>query len=145
MKLISALLSATLCLFLLNSCQSYGKEYKLDGKHNVYYKEGVDEATAKKLAHYLKEQQYFQDDINATVQIVKNKDTFVLNFVVDRAKLDASKEKAFSLFGGFISEEVFNKAPVVINLTDDHLKPFKNLGHSKPADPNSLDTINTEK
>ena len=62
----------------INACTGgYGKEYKLDSKHNVYYKgEGVDEALAKKLAAYLKEQDYFQDSINSTVQLVKVKDTF---------------------------------------------------------------------
>jgi hypothetical protein len=144
MKRFSTLLAAVACLFLFSSCQSYGKEYKLDDKHNVYYKDGVDEATAKKLAHYLKDQQYFQDDINATVQVLKSKDTFVLNFVVDKAKLDASKETAFTLFGGYISQEVFSKAPVVINLTDSRLKPFKNLGYSKPADPNAVDSVDAK-
>ena len=118
----------------ISACnQNYGKEYKLDSKHNVYYKgEGVDEARAKKLAEYLKEQEYFQDSINSTVQLVKVKDTFNLNFVVDETKLTAGYEKKFLLFGTFISESVFDKAPLIIQLTNDKLEPFKNLGFAKP-------------
>jgi len=117
----------------ISACnQNYGKEYKLDKRHNVYYK-GVDEATAKKLADYLKEQEYFQDSITATVQLVKVKDTFNLNFVVDESKIVADYENKFLLFGGFISEVVFNKAPVTIQLTNDKLEPFKNLGFAKPV------------
>jgi len=119
----------------ISACnQNYGKEYKLDKMHNVYYKgEGLNEAQAKKLAEYLKEQDYFQDSINATVQLVKNKDTFNLNFVVDETKLMSGYENKFLLFGAFISEGVFDNAPVTIQLTNDKLEPFKNLGFAKPV------------
>jgi hypothetical protein len=118
----------------ISACnQNYGKEYKLDKMHNVYYKgEGVDEVQAKKLAEYLKEQEYFQDSINSTVQLVKNKDTFNLNFVVDETKLMSGYENKFLIFGAYISEMVFDKAPVTIQLTNNKLEPFKNLGFAKP-------------
>ena len=124
----------TLIVISISACnQNYGKEYKLDKMHNVYYKgDGVNEALAKKLANYLKEQEYFQDSINSTVQLVRNKDTFNLNFVVDETKLMSGYENNFLLFGAFISESVFDKAPVTIQLTNDKLEPFKNLGFAKP-------------
>lgn len=119
---------------VLTGCQQYGKEYKLDKKHNVYYKgEGVDEALAKKLANYLKEQDYFQDSIESTVQLIKIKDTFNINFVVDASKLTKGYENNFLLFGAFISEKVFDNAPVTIQLADNRLQPFKNLGHARPV------------
>ena len=135
MKNFNLFLVITIICFGLSACnQNYGKEYKLDDKHNVYYKgEGVDEALAKKLAAYLKEQEYFQDSINSTVQLVKVKDTFNLNFVVDESKIVNGFENNFILFGGYISEMVFNKAPVTIQLTNDKLEPFKNLGFAKPV------------
>ena len=133
MKTINSFLFIILLAGGLISCQQYGKEYKLDKKHNVYYKgEGVDEAMAKKLATYLKEQEYFQDSIESTVQITKNKDTFNLNFVVDETKLTTGVENSFLLFGSFISEKVFDKAPVTIHLTNNRLESFKNLGHVRP-------------
>lgn len=135
MKIPKLFLFIAIIAISITACnQNYGKEYKLDDKHNVYYKgEGVDEALAKKLANYLKEQEYFQDSINSTVQIVKVKDTFNLNFVVDATKITAGYEANFLLFGAFISESVFNKAPVTIQLTNDKLEPFKNLGFAKPV------------
>ena len=134
MKFLKLLLPVIIIAIIIAGCnQNYGKEYKLDAKHNVYYKgEGVDEALAKKLANYLKEQEYFQDSINSTVQLVKVKDTFNLNFVVDATKLTAGYENNFLIFGAYISEKVFNKAPVTIQLTNDALEPFKNLGFAKP-------------
>lgn len=134
MKNFKLLLGIAVVLVSFSSCSSgYGKEYKLDKKHNVYYKgEGVDEALAKKLALYLKEQAYFQDSINATVQLEKIKDTFNLNFVVDENKITPEFDNNFRIFGAFISESVFNNAPVTIKLTDNKLKPFKDLGYAKP-------------
>jgi hypothetical protein len=134
MKILRLLLPVVIIAISVTACnQEYGKEYKLDKKHNVYYKgEGVDEALAKKLANYLKEMDYFQDSISSTVQLVKVKDTFNLNFVVDATRLTTGYETKFLLFGAFISESVFNKAPVTIQLTNNKLEPFKNLGYAKP-------------
>ena len=127
--LLVAIISAA-----ISSCsQNYGKEYKLDNNHNVYYKgEGVDETQAKKLADYLKAQEYFEDSVKSTVQLVKVNDTFKLNFMVDETKITSGYENKFLLFGAFISESVFDKAPVTIQLTNDKLEPFKNLGFAKP-------------
>ena len=135
MRNFKLLLLALIIVTGISACsQNYGKEYKLDKMHNVYYKgEGVDEAQAKKLATYLKEQEYFQDSINATVQLVKVNYTFKLNFVVDETKITSGYENKFLLFGAFISESVFDKAPVTIQLTNDKLEPFKNLGFAKPV------------
>lgn len=137
MKFLKTLLFAFALASIFTACNSdYGKEYKLDAKHSVYYKgDSITEAQAKKLADYLKEQEYFQDSISSTVQLVKVKDTFNINFVVDETKLTKGYETNFLLFGGFISESVFNKAPVVIQLTNNKLEPFKNLGYASPISP----------
>ncbi len=134
MKNFKLLMLVAIISAAMSACtQNYGKDYKLDSKHNVYYKgEGVDEALAKKLADYLKEQGYFQDSINATVQLLKINDTFNLNFVVDEKKINSESDNNFLVFGAYISENVFNKAPLNIQLTNDKLEPFKNLGYAKP-------------
>jgi hypothetical protein len=133
MKTYKTLLLVCFLSLGMAGCRQYGKEYKLDKNHNVYYKgDGINEALAKKLAEYLKEQEYFQDSIESTVQVIKIKDTFNLNFVVDASKITSGYENKFLLFGGFISEKVFDKAPVTIHLTNNRLEPFKNLGYAKP-------------
>lgn len=134
MKNLRLFIYIVIVVVSFSSCMGgYGKEYKLDSKHNIYYKgEGVDEALAKKLAVYLKDKEYFQDSITATVQLEKIKDTFNLNFVVDEKKITAEFDNTFLIFGAQIAEMVFNKAPVTIQLCDGHLKPFRNLGYAKP-------------
>jgi hypothetical protein len=140
MKSFKLLPAIALVVLSLSACtEQYGKEYKLDSKHNVYYKgEAVDEATAKKLAAFLKEQKYFQDSITSTVQLVKVKDTFNLNFVVDETKITKEYDTNFLIFGAQISEMVFNNAPVTVQLTNSKLVPFKNLGYARPL----TDTLN---
>lgn len=135
MRIFQFLLAVTILSVTITSCnQNYGKEYKLDKMHNVYYKgEGATEEQAKKLAEYLKKEDYFQDSIEATVQMIRIKDTFNLNFVVDQTKLIADYGDKYLLFGGYISKNVFNNAPVTMQLTDYKLNPFKNLGYAKPV------------
>ena len=134
MKFYKLLQLTVIVAAFISSCTGgYGKEYKLDNKHSVYYKgEGVDEAQAKKLAKFLKEQEYFQDSITSTVQLEKIKDTFNLNFVVDESKITKEYETNFLIFGSQISEMVFNKVPVTVQLTNNKLEPFKNLGYARP-------------
>ena len=114
-----------------------GKEYKVDKEHNIYYKgEGLDESNAKKLADYLKEQQYFGSGKEATVQITKTaktKDTINLNFIVDKSKVTAEMESNFVLFGGMISQNVFSGAPLTVHLSDKSFDEIKNLGYAKPV------------
>lgn len=134
MKNIRSVLSVFVICACISACTgNYGKEYKADKLHNVYYKgEGALETDAVKLADLLKSIEYFQDNITASVQFEKIKDTFNLRFVVDESKLTSQIENSFLIIGSFASDSVFNKAPVTVQLTDSKLKPVKNLGYAKP-------------
>jgi hypothetical protein len=138
MKRLKILPLAVIALALgLTSCENHGKEYKFDKDHNVYYKgDGLDEAGAKKLADYLKEQEYFQAGKEATVQITKTKDTkdtVNLNFIVDKDKINGDMEKNFTIFGGMISKNVFSGSPCTVHLLDKYFKEIKNLGYAPAA------------
>lgn len=140
MKILQQFLASLVLVLVIGSCSSnYGKEFKLDENHSVYYQgEGISETHAKNLAHYLKDIEYFQDSISATVQIEKVKDTINLNFVVDETKLTNGYENGFLLLGGFIPDSVFNKAPVVVQLTNNRLEPFKTLGYATPVNEETI-------
>ena len=78
-----------------------------------------------KLAQYLKEQEYFQDSINATVQLIRIKDTFNINFVVDQSRITEGYEKIPAV-RRIYSEKIRQKTggdPT----TNDRFEPFKNL------------------
>ncbi len=140
MKFLQPFFAAAILILAISSCSSnYGKEFKLDGNHSVYYQgDGVTETHAKNLAHFLKDIQYFQDSISASVQVLKISDTFNLNFVVDETKLTKGYENSFLLLGGFIPDSVFNKSPVIIQLTNNQLEPFKNLGYATPVNTETI-------
>ena len=137
MKRILSLLVIAFYAVSLSGCSDMGKKYNLDKGHEVYYKgDGLDESQAKKLADYLKEQQYFQEGKKATVQIYRSKktnDTINLNFIVDESKIDSKMESTFILFGGMVSKNVFAGAPLTVHLSDKDVKEIKNLGYANPV------------
>jgi len=117
--------------FIFVSCQDFGTKYSPDKDHEVYYKgEGVTEAHAKKLSDFLISNKYFQEGHGATVQIVKVKDTFNLNFVYNKDAVNEQIESAFHAFGGMASTQVFDSAPVTVTLCDKYMKAFKKLGYA---------------
>ncbi len=132
MKILSL---AVLCLsaLIFSGCTSFGTKYSPDKDHEVYYKgAGLDESNAKKLFDYLKDNGYFAEGHKATVQLEKIKDTFNLNFVYDKAMVDADRVSKFVDFGGSIDKAVFNGAPMTIHLCDENMKMFKDVGFIKP-------------
>ena len=137
MKRILSLLAIVLYAVSFSGCSNMGKKYNLDKDHEVYYKgDGLDESQAKKLADYLKEQQYFQEGKKATVQIYRSKktnDTINLNFVVDESKINTKMESTFILFAGMVSKNVFAGAPLTVHLSDKDVKEIKNLGYANPV------------
>lgn len=135
MKLIQLFFAVIIVSICLAACtSSHGKEYKLDAYHNVYYKgEGINEADAARLADFLKNINYFQDSLPSSVQFEKTGDTINLNFVVDESKLSGVPENSYLIIGAFISDSVFNRIPVTVQLTDGELKPLKNLGYARPV------------
>ncbi len=133
MKILPVLL-LSLSAFIFIGCTSNGKRYAPDKDHEVYYKgDGVDEASAKKLAEFLKAQRYFTENHKATAQIWKTKDTFNVNFVYDKTMVDADRELKFQIFGGQISKDVFGGAPIIIHLCDEEMSIFKTIAVPKPA------------
>ena len=137
MKSTILLLATAFVITFFTGCADNGKEYKMDKEHNIYYKGGgLDESTAKKLADYLKVQEYFQAGKNATVQIIKSdktKDTVNLNFIVDKSKITPEMENTFILFGGMIAQKIFSAAPLTVHLCGKDFDELKNLGYAKPV------------
>lgn len=134
MKRTTLLLAVTVITAVFTGCTDNGKEYKMDKEHNIYYKGGLDESNAKKLAEFLKENKYFQEGKEATVQISKSdktKDTVILNFIVDKTMITPEMEGNFIIFGGMIAQNVFSGAPLNVKLSDKDFKEVKNLGFAK--------------
>ena len=127
--------AACLSLITFTGCTNFGTKYSPDKQHEVYYKgEGVDESNAKKLYDYLKDEHYFTEGHEASVQITKEKETFVVNFVYDKSQVDDDRVATFKVFGAAIDKEVFNGAPMKIKLCDKNMETFKDIGLITPTE-----------
>lgn len=119
---------------LFSSCSDYGKKIKVEGtKGEVYYKgEGVTEADAKKLGEYLKKD-FFNNEKDASVQIMKDGDGYMVRFVYKKEVYDTLKgaESAFKIVGVQISKEIFGGKKVNIALADSHFKDFKSIPYDE--------------
>lgn len=120
----------------LLGCESPGKKLTF-GKGEVYYKDPVTEAQAKKLGDFLKgEVEYFNDSDERSVQVIKDGGTFVVRFVVkDGAENDEKALVGFKALTIAFSSMVFEGAMTRVELTNDRLKTMKALDAASAAPP----------
>lgn len=133
MKLIYNTLLFFLILFLFVSCTNYGKKIKIDGtKGEIYYKEGVTESDAKKVGEFLKND-FFTQDKEASAQLVKDGDTYIVRFVYDKKYFDTAKgiETIFKMTAIEISKNIFNNKKVDIALANNSFEDFKRISYDK--------------
>jgi hypothetical protein len=130
-RILLLLVPVTVLLASCNLFDNYGKKVQINSKSNVYYKgDGVTEADAKKLGDYLLKQEYFDDKNEASAQITKDGDTYVVRMVVNTEKLKEEKEKKLNFYWvmqSLIAENVFENAKTKIILTDEKLKDIETL------------------
>jgi len=102
------------------SCSNFGEKLNF-GKNELYYTKNVTKSDAEKLGNYLTEQQFFSNDGNTiSVQLDKVNDTFLFRMVtLDSALNNTSFVENAKVFPAMLSENVFNKKPVVMHLCDN--------------------------
>lgn len=131
------ILIGLLVSILFMACSNHGTKVAIKGtKGEVLYKgDGVSEADAKKLGEFLKEEEYFNDKTDKSVQLrkAKNGDEYDVHFVVDEKKIKETPgiENSFLLMGIAISASVFDGKPVNVYLADENLKDFTTLSFDK--------------
>jgi hypothetical protein len=125
-KLLFLFCFATL---VITACNSYGDKVKINDKSEVYYKDGASADDAQRLGNYLLKNNYFDSTNQKSVQLTKNKDTFNVKFVVDKAKVEqqGNSEFLFQILGAAISSGVFANKPVKVILADQYMKGFKDI------------------
>lgn len=117
LPLVAMLMFAT----IISGCADYGEKMEFN-KGEVYYTEGVDPADVQKLGEYLVESEYF-DGEKKSVQLQMNGDRYVVRAVVQDEFLEDEKIiAAFEMMGLLFSGQVFNGAPVDVELTDAYLE-----------------------
>ncbi len=103
-------------------CKTHGDKLTFE-EGELFYKSPVKKADAKKVGHYLVEIGYFTKDRKKSVQLVKEKSTYQVRFVVkDPESLSKDLKEQFKLLGGMISTYALDGANVEVHLCDRHLK-----------------------
>lgn len=136
MKKISFLFLAA--LFLITSCMGIGTPVKINDKSEVYFKgDGVTEGDAKRLGAFLLEQGVFDNEKERSVQLSREKNTYVVRFVFDKELYEKDKEnitQAFKLYQWLIAENVFNKARTKVLLTNETFDAYHTPGEFTAAE-----------
>lgn len=128
---------------LLTACENYGEKLEVSSSE-VYFKDGASEPEAKKLGEFLKKQGYFDSSKKATVQLVKDKDDYVVKMVVDEKEINKDKafyQRYFWFVQDLISKEVFNGKKTKIVMADKGLKEIESVGAIAKANINPKNSV----
>lgn len=110
-----------------------GKKFKVDDKHNVYYKgEAVTKEDAKKAGSYFNDLGYFTADNEIDIQLeAENNTDMKVRFVVDKSKISPEIDSGFLLIGADMRSKIFPQKKLSVILTDDSFDDIKDLGSVK--------------
>lgn len=126
---------ATITTFLISSvlflasCSPYGEKIEMNSKSEVYYKEGATKAEAQKLGDFLLRNNYFDDQSEKSVQVLKAKDTAVVKFVVNEEKLKGNSEAelAFQYMHMLLRDSVFAGKPTRLIIANDDFDDIRTV------------------
>ena len=134
-------LTAVALLFV--GCTNYG-EKKVFNKGEVYYTEGIDTADVDKLGNYLVEVEFF-DGREKSVQLQKNGEGYVFRVVMQDEYFGKEETtKTFRLIGKLLSSQVFDDAPVDVELTDEYFETKETVPYVGGDDEGIPDEMSSE-
>ena len=119
-KLLSGLTSlAFIGYFVYQMFFAFGSKVDFGGGQEVYYTSGATEAQAQSVGDTLKAIEFFNDNGEAAVQVVKRDEGYAVRFVtIDEAWTDPGYKKIFARMGWTISQNALDGANVTIELCD---------------------------
>ena len=113
---------------LLFACGSPHGQRETFGGGELYYKDGATADDAQKLGNYLLSVGFFDDGSPASAQLVKRGDTYVFRFSANEEAIqDESFARLLRFMSMDISADVFNQAPVDVELTDGNFVARKTV------------------
>ena len=134
MKPILKLLPALFVLIIIvPGCSNYGDKVK-KGHIEVYYKKGISKDMAEKTGNFLYSLDTSYNDNSKSaksIQLVKKSDTIIFRMVIPMERVSSITEENFYVLATLLSDSVFNKAPVKIDLTDSTFNSLRMLSYKK--------------
>lgn len=124
----------TLVLFaclLITACTNYGKKLEYNNGE-LYYTRHVEAAEAEKLGNFLAKDSFYFDGRPKSVQLDKKTDRYIFRAVVlPNVEKDTSNIMPFKALGIMLSAEVFNHAPVDMEMCDEKFKTLRSIPFEK--------------
>jgi hypothetical protein len=135
-KILQGLVSvAFIGFFVYQNFFQFGSKVDFGSGHEVYYKGGATETEAKRVGESLTMLGFFNADGPASVQVVKEGETFLVRFVtVDSAWSDPEAKTGFSYIGWSLSQSCFAGKPVVIELCDTSFDTKTRVESAQPPE-----------
>ncbi len=129
MKILKSLSVLLIISLVLTSCNDYGKKL-VSGSLEVYYKDGVTEEQAQKAANFIAGSRG-DNAQKASMQLCKINGVFCFRMVYDKEIAKTVADEVFYELGNNISDNIFNGAPVNVELTGDAFETFKTFPYKK--------------
>lgn len=145
MKKITAIASILIGLFACYRLYAafFGAEYGEHvsiGKNKIYYTGNSTKTEAQQLGSFLQRNNFYDDGKQKDIQITSLDSNVFVRMVVDKAKVNAELESALPGLTTVISDSVFTKKPVNIQLCNDKMEPYKTVAYQM-AEPEK-ETLN---
>lgn len=131
MKIVRSLSALLIFSLVLSGCNDYGKKL-VSGSLEIYYKDGITEEQAQKTANYIAGSRG-DNAQKASMQLCKINGVVCFRMVYDKEIAKTVADEVFYQLGNTISDDIFNGAPVNIELTGDAFETFKTFPYKKIA------------
>jgi hypothetical protein len=134
-----------IAMLLLTACNNYGKKVSINTYSEVYYKgEGITEADAQRLGNFLLQAGYFDSSKETTVQLMRDKDAYLVKMVIDEEEVAKDKDfyqRFFWFMQEPIAQNVFGGNTTKIVLADEDLKELEPVGDIAKVVVNSKNRV----
>ncbi len=125
---ILCLLTATAVILVIRSVtpEDLGDTVVFAPGDAVFFKDGATRDDAQHLGEVLKKVDYFNQDSSNKVALKKKGERYILSFVVEQdAWFDKEMSNALLKLGTYISAELYEGRPVIVQMCDVNLKVHK--------------------
>jgi hypothetical protein len=135
MKSLRNVFFTVLTALTLSSCTNYGNKVSKDYLE-VFYKEGITKEKAEELLTFLYPAWKAPGKTvtpKKSVQLTTAGDSVYFRMVADKEKIKDVSDEVLYLLGNVLSDSIFDKAPVNVQLTTNEFETIRTLYYTKIA------------
>ena len=130
LKLLPALF---IIINIVPGCKNYGDKVKKE-HIEVYYKNGITKDVAQRTVDFIYSlDTSYNENSNQvkSMQVLKKADTVLFRMIIPMESINHLNYENFHVLANLLSDSVFSKAPVNIDLTDSAFNSLRVLNYKK--------------